>query len=54
MQLNSSSTGGALESFPDAEEQANQTKAPEATRAAGKAGEEAAEAGIEDGRRGSS
>jgi hypothetical protein len=46
MQLNSSSTGGTIESLPDAEEQANETKAPEAARAAGKAGEEAAEAEI--------
>jgi hypothetical protein len=45
--------GGTIESFQDAEEQANEATTQEAARKAGQADEEAEEAGIEESRHGS-
>jgi uncharacterized low-complexity protein len=54
VQFNSSSIGGSIESFPDAEEQAKKAKSQEASCGGSQASEEAEEANREDGQCGRS
>src|SRR5713101_7287089 len=49
VQFNSSSTGGSIESFPDARDQAKEAKNQEAPRGGSQASEEAEEAKREEG-----
>ena len=49
MQFNSSSTGGSIESLPDARDQAKEAKSQEAPRGDSQASEEAEEAKRKDG-----
>jgi hypothetical protein len=54
VQFNRSSTGGCIESFPDAEEQAKEAKSQEAPRGGSQASEEAEEEKRENGQCGRS